>query len=45
MRYNDFCDKIIRPKGQPILMDIITLVNELVTGLLAVEDKFIDKVN
>ena len=31
-----------KPKGVPILMDIITLIKELVTGLLDAEEEFLE---
>ena len=33
--------KKYKPKGVPILMDIITLINELVSGLLNAEEDFL----
>ena len=41
MRYNDFDEKI-KTERSPILMDIITLINTLVSGLLNAEEEFLE---
>lgn len=41
MRYNDFTTNPT-PKGDPILMDIITLINDYVSGLLNAEEEFLE---
>lgn len=41
MRYNDFITNTT-PKGEPILMDIITQINKYVSGLLNAEEEFLE---
>ena len=41
MRYNDF-DKKTKTERSPILMDIITLINTFVSGLLNAEEEFLE---
>ncbi len=35
----------LKPKGVPILMDIITLLKDFVSGLLQVEENFLGDLN